>query len=129
MGFLRILEGAAADDMDFDFEAEIDAKDYVRAASLKADGATSAESAAFRGTRTVCRHWLRNLCMKGDKCDYLHQYDPNRMPECMFWLKFGKCTDPECVFRHVAASERPECQRYRLGFCKFGPLCRSRHDR
>jgi len=115
--------------MDFDFEAEIDAKDYVRAASLKADGATSAESAAFRGTRTVCRHWLRNLCMKGDKCDYLHQYDPNRMPECMFWLKFGKCTDPECVFRHVAASERPECQRYRLGFCKFGPLCRSRHDR
>lgn len=67
--------------------------------------------------------------MKGEKCDFLHQYDPSRMPECVFWLKFGKCSDPECVFRHVAPSERPECQRYRLGFCRYGPLCRSRHDR
>mmetsp|Transcript_87009 Transcript_87009/g.153873 ORF Transcript_87009/g.153873 Transcript_87009/m.153873 type:complete len:545 (-) Transcript_87009:48-1682(-) len=134
MGFLRIEhgtsfggQGSAA--MDFDFEAEVDAKDAVRQESLKAEGATSSEGAANRGTRTVCRHWLKNLCMKGEKCDYLHQYDPNRMPECFLFLKFGKCTDPDCVFQHVAATERPECQRYRLGFCKFGPLCRSRHDR
>lgn len=113
----------------FDFEAEIDAKDVVRQESLRAEGISSSEGAANRGTRTVCRHWLKNLCMKGDKCDYLHVYDPNRMPECLIFLKFGKCTDPDCTFRHVAVSERPECQRYRLGFCKFGPLCRSRHDR
>lgn len=67
--------------------------------------------------------------MKGEKCDYLHQYDPNKMPECTLWLKSGKCNDPDCNFRHVEASERPECQRYRRGFCKFGPMCRSRHDR
>eukprot|EP00931_Biecheleriopsis_adriatica_P088440 TRINITY_DN62766_c0_g1_i1.p1 TRINITY_DN62766_c0_g1~~TRINITY_DN62766_c0_g1_i1.p1 ORF type:complete len:573 (-),score=96.16 TRINITY_DN62766_c0_g1_i1:56-1774(-) len=139
MGFLRIGQGsslggqlaATGSDMDdtFDFEADIDAKDIVRAESLRADGTTSAEGSANRGTRTVCKHWLKNLCMKGDKCEYLHQYDPNRMPECFFFLKTGKCTDPECVFKHVAATERPECQRYRLGYCKFGPLCRSRHDR
>ena len=23
----------------------------------------------------------------GDKCDYLHQFDLNRMPECLFFLK------------------------------------------
>lgn len=67
--------------------------------------------------------------MKGDKCDFLHQYDLSRMPECMFFLKFGKCSEHDCIFRHVAPSERPECVRYRLGFCRYGPLCRSRHDR
>jgi len=118
------------EDLAFDFEAEIDAKDVLRRASLRADGSTSSESAATRGRHSiVCKHWLRNLCMKGEKCDFLHQYDPNRMPECVFWLKFGKCNDPECVFRHVAPSERPECQRYRLGFCRHGAMCRSRHDR
>eukprot|EP00933_Yihiella_yeosuensis_P046384 TRINITY_DN4189_c0_g1_i1.p1 TRINITY_DN4189_c0_g1~~TRINITY_DN4189_c0_g1_i1.p1 ORF type:complete len:267 (+),score=25.62 TRINITY_DN4189_c0_g1_i1:89-889(+) len=115
--------------MDFDFEAEISAKDEVRKASLAAEGKTSAEGALDRGFKTVCRHWLKNLCMKGDTCEYLHQYDPNRMPECFSWLRYGKCTDANCVFKHVSASERPECQRYRLGFCKLGPLCRRRHDR
>lgn len=128
MGFLRSAQTGGMDDT-FDFEAEVEAKDVVRQESLRAEGISSSEGAANRGTRTVCRHWLKNLCMKGDKCDYLHVYDPNRMPECLFFLKYGKCTDPDCNFRHVAVSERPECQRYRLGFCKFGPLCRSRHDR
>jgi hypothetical protein len=119
--------------MDFDFEAEIDAKDALRKASLKADGVNALpEDAAATSSgkySSVCRHWLRNLCMKGDRCIYLHQYDPNRMPECLLWLKTGKCNDPDCTFRHVEASERPECQRYRRGFCKYGPMCRSRHDR
>jgi len=130
MGHLRCIAGTVMEDLSFDFEAEIDAKDALRKASLKADGTTSSESAAVRGRHSiVCKHWLRNLCMKGDKCDFLHQYDPNRMPECVFWLKSGKCNDPDCIFRHVQASERPECQRYRLGFCRYGPMCRSRHDR
>mmetsp|Transcript_136451 Transcript_136451/g.272141 ORF Transcript_136451/g.272141 Transcript_136451/m.272141 type:complete len:571 (+) Transcript_136451:121-1833(+) len=116
-------------DVSFDFEADIDSKDALRQASLKAEGGTS-ESAATGGRHSiVCRHWLRALCMKGDKCDFLHQYDPNRMPECIYWLKFGKCSDPNCVYKHVAPSERPECQRYRLGFCRHGAMCRSRHDR
>jgi len=119
------------DELSFDFEAEIDTKDALRKASLKADGVvTTADSAATRGRHSmVCKHWMKNLCMKGDKCDFLHQFDPDRMPECMLWLKFGKCTDPDCTFRHVANEDRPECQRYRLGFCRYGLMCRSRHDR
>lgn len=116
-------------DTDFDFEEGIFAKDLSRAESLRADGLTSSEGALNRGARTVCRHYLNGLCMKGDKCDYLHQLDPNRMPECTTFLKFGKCLDPFCAFKHVAASERQECPRYRLGFCKFGPLCRCTHER
>lgn len=118
------------DDIDFDFEEEIDAKDALRRASLRADGNVAATAATTRGRGAlVCRHWLKNLCMKADKCEYLHQYDPNKMPECMHWQKFGKCNDPDCTLKHVEASERPECQRYRLGFCRYGPMCRSRHDR
>lgn len=134
MGHLRSVIGTAIMeevDLSFDFEAEIDAKDALRKASLKAEGHTGAvDNATAKGRHSlVCRHWIKNLCMKGDKCDYLHQYDPNKMPECHTWLKSGTCVDPDCVFKHVTTSERPECQRYRLGFCKFGPMCRSRHDR
>ncbi|CAE7377858.1 CPSF30, partial [Symbiodinium pilosum] len=108
---------------------EIHAKDASREESLRAEGLTSAEGALNRGSRTVCRHWLKGLCMKGDKCDYLHQFDLNRMPECLFFLKTGKCYDQDCLFKHVAASERQECPRYRMGFCRLGPLCRMSHER
>ena len=30
----------------------------------------------------VCRHWLRDLCMKGSACEFLHQYDLSKMPLC-----------------------------------------------
>ena len=29
----------------------------------------------------VCRHWLRDLCMKGAACEFLHQYDLSKMPD------------------------------------------------
>lgn len=130
MGRAGVVATTTMDDS-FDFEAEIDAKDALKKATLKAEGViTAADGSSTTGRRgTVCRHWLRNLCVKGDKCDYLHVFDPNKMPECMWWLKTGKCNDPDCSFRHVKASERPECQKYRRGFCKLGPMCRSRHDR
>ncbi|GJU61344.1 30-kDa cleavage and polyadenylation specificity factor 30-like protein [Tanacetum coccineum] len=35
--------------------------------------------------QTVCRHWLRSLCMKGEACGFLHQYDKTRMPICTSW--------------------------------------------
>ena len=75
----------------------------------------------------VCRHWLRDLCMKGDKCDFLHQYDLARMPECVQWSRFGKCPDNDCDFRHD--TEKMECQKYKFGFCKLGSQCRMRHDK
>ena len=30
----------------------------------------------------VCRHWLRDLCMKGAACEFLHQYDLQKKPIC-----------------------------------------------
>eukprot|EP00928_Gymnodinium_smaydae_P053385 TRINITY_DN37390_c0_g1_i1.p1 TRINITY_DN37390_c0_g1~~TRINITY_DN37390_c0_g1_i1.p1 ORF type:complete len:637 (-),score=115.43 TRINITY_DN37390_c0_g1_i1:56-1966(-) len=117
-------------DVAFDFEAEIDAKDALRRASLKVDGTEQSASGTTRGKHNlVCRHWLKNLCMKGDRCEFLHVLDQSKMPECNNYQRNGFCNDPNCLFRHVDAGERPECQRYKLGFCRFGPLCRSRHDR
>lgn len=44
--------------------------------------------------QTVCTYWLRGLCMKGDTCGFLHQFDPDRMPVCRALLKFGVCKEP-----------------------------------
>lgn len=53
------------------------------------------------GEKTVvCKHWLRGLCKKGDQCEFLHEYDMTKMPECYFYSKFGSFT---CVFWLVAS--------------------------
>lgn len=44
-----------------------------------------------REKMVVCKHWLRGLCKKGDGCDFLHEYDATKMPECYFYSKFGRC--------------------------------------
>lgn len=45
------------------------------------------------GEKTVvCKHWLRGLCKKGDQCEFLHEYDMTKMPECYFYSKFGEHT-------------------------------------
>lgn len=33
---------------------------------------------------TVCKHWLRGLCKKGDQCDFLHRYERR-----VFYMKLG----------------------------------------
>ena len=76
--------------------------------------------------QTVCRHWLRGLCMKGEQCGFLHQFDQSRMPVCRFFAKFGVCREPDCVFKH-STEEVKECNMYNLGFCIHGPLCRYKH--
>ena len=57
-------------------------------------GCSKATACPFRhvkGDRTVvCKHWLRGLCKKGDDCEFLHEYDMSKMPECFFFSKFGK---------------------------------------
>ena len=50
--------------------------------------------------QTVCTYWLKNLCMKGDDCGFLHQYDLARMPVCRTLIKFGECKEPDCPFKH-----------------------------
>lgn len=37
----------------------------------------------------VCKHWLRGLCKKGDQCEFLHEYDLQKMPECYFYSKYS----------------------------------------
>lgn len=74
------------------------------------------------GKRTVCKHWLRGLCKKGDSCDYLHEYDLRRMPECRFFATFGFCNSgDECLYLHVDPRAKiRECEEYRRGFCPKG---------
>ncbi|XAR59366.1 hypothetical protein NMG60_11015185 [Bertholletia excelsa] len=84
-------------------------------------------SAGRRSYRqTVCRHWLRSLCMKGDACGFLHQYDKSRMPVCRFYRVYGECREQDCVYKHTNEDIK-ECNMYKLGFCPNGPDCRYRH--
>ncbi|XP_073058504.1 LOW QUALITY PROTEIN: 30-kDa cleavage and polyadenylation specificity factor 30-like [Primulina eburnea] len=76
--------------------------------------------------QTVCRHWLRSLCMKGDACGFLHQYDKSRMPVCRFFRLYGECREQDCVYKHTNEDIK-ECNMFKLGFCPNGPDCRYRH--
>ncbi|PRQ29615.1 putative transcription factor C3H family [Rosa chinensis] len=51
--------------------------------------------------QTVSRHWLRSLCMKGEACGFLHQYDKSRMPVCRFFRMYGECREQDCVYKHT----------------------------
>lgn len=84
-----------------------------------------------QGKRTVCKHWLRGLCKKGDNCDYLHEYDLRRMPECRFFATFGYCNSgDECLYLHVDTKAKVrECENYKRGFCSKGPRCEKKHVR
>lgn len=76
-----------------------------------------------RGERIiVCKHWLRQLCKKGDDCEFLHEYDMSKMPICYFFQKFGECNNKECQYMHVAADSMKtrDCAWYDRGFCKHG---------
>lgn len=94
----------------------------------------------------VCKHWLRGLCKKGDQCEFLHEYDMTKMPECYFYSKFGlyfppvllviyghlkkrlsvcilagECSNKECPFLHIdPESKIKDCPWYDRGFCKHG---------
>lgn len=79
--------------------------------------------------KIVCKHWLRGLCKKNDQCEYLHEYNLRKMPECVFFTKNGYCTQtPECQYLHVDPKGKiPRCEYYDLGFCLDGPQCKKRH--
>lgn len=74
----------------------------------------------------VCRHWLRDLCMKGAACEFLHQYDLSKMPLCRHG---DRCKIKDCPFRHISDADRLECVFYSQGFCIHGPFCRYKHVR
>ncbi|XP_057471592.1 30-kDa cleavage and polyadenylation specificity factor 30-like [Actinidia eriantha] len=126
--------------LSFDFEGGLDAGPTnptasvpsVQSESVATAAAAAAEPVAINpaGRRsfrqTVCRHWLRGLCMKGDACGFLHQYDKSRMPICRFFRLYGECREQDCVYKH-SNEDIKECNMYKLGFCPNGPDCRYRH--
>ncbi|KAG6541916.1 hypothetical protein Mapa_016641 [Marchantia paleacea] len=136
--------------LSFDFEGGLDAAAALAAPSAPQQGAAapSNSSAQMNSSapmgmnagsakvtpgrknyrQTVCRHWLRGLCMKGDACGFLHQYDKARMPVCRFFAKFGECREPDCIYKHTNEDIK-ECNMYKLGFCPNGPDCRYRHQK
>ncbi|CAG2100835.1 unnamed protein product, partial [Medioppia subpectinata] len=81
-------------------------------------------------TAVVCKHWLRGLCKKNEKCDFLHEYNLKKMPECFFFNVYGVCNNNDCLFLHVKPdSAARECIWYKRGFCKNGSGCKNKHIR
>jgi len=72
--------------------------------------------------QTVCRHWLRSLCMKGEACGFLHQYDKARMPICRFFRLYGECREQDCVYKHTN-DDIKECNMYVFCFLFFFCVC------
>ena len=74
---------------------------------------------------TVCLYWTRGLCKLGDlDCEFMHRLDENKIALCQFG---SKCQNDECPYRHFDLDIRPECIKYRRGFCCKGPMCPDRH--
>eukprot|EP00916_Digyalum_oweni_P022928 GHVL01038031.1.p1 GENE.GHVL01038031.1~~GHVL01038031.1.p1 ORF type:complete len:343 (+),score=79.64 GHVL01038031.1:30-1058(+) len=117
---------ACCDD-EFDFQEDL-ARQDARKRELQKDGFHFADIKRYKGRNSmVCRHWLRGTCMKGEMCEYLHQLDSNRMPECPVQQRYGKCTDSSCLYKH--SDDKLICYRYEQGFCPLGPACKRKHDR
>jgi len=128
------------DDIVYDFEAYAlsrgipeteDPLPYRKAGSVFATGdeavptMTSAKNDPRLRT-VVCRHWLRDLCMKGNACEFLHQFDLSKMPLCRHG---DRCKLKDCPFRHISEADRLECVFYSQGFCIHGNFCRYKHIR
>jgi cleavage and polyadenylation specificity factor subunit 4 len=128
------------DTVEYDFEnyalqhgipETLDPLPYRKAGSVFASGeeGESVLTSAKHDPRlrtVVCRHWLRDLCMKGAACEFLHQYDLSKMPLC----RHGeRCKIKDCPFRHISEANRMECVFYTQGFCIHGPFCRYKHIR
>ena len=133
-------EPLTIDQVEYDFEnyalehgipETLDPLPYRKAGSVFATGEeaepilTSAKHDPRLRT-VVCRHWLRDLCMKGAACEFLHQYDLSKMPLCRHG---DRCKIKDCPFRHLSEANRMECVFYSQGFCIHGPFCRYKHIR
>ncbi|KAI3430248.1 hypothetical protein D9Q98_004844 [Chlorella vulgaris] len=118
------------DDLTFDFERGLESHPSSRGGQQAADDGMgrNGEPKPRNYRMTVCTYWLRGLCMKGDTCGFLHQFDPDRMPVCRSLLKFGVCKEPDCPYKHTMEAIK-ECNMYKLGFCIYGPACRFKHTR
>ncbi|KAK3394602.1 hypothetical protein B0H63DRAFT_506282 [Podospora didyma] len=101
---------------------------HVTATPAK-DSSSSYQSGGFGSL--VCKHWLRGLCKKGESCEFLHEYNLRKMPECNFFVRNGYCSNgDECLYLHIdPQSKLPPCPHYDRGFCPLGPRCDKKHVR
>lgn len=79
---------------------------------------------------TVCRYWLENRCKKAENCEYLHERDEAKLPECPysqnqmpnnFNIVNVSCNRINCPFKHTPRQIK-ECVNYANGLCKEGIL-------
>ncbi|KAG8460036.1 hypothetical protein KFE25_014181 [Diacronema lutheri] len=123
--------GWPAECVEYDAPLDLDELVGVDLVAEPSRGRRGGPGEGGRSYRTqVCKHWLRGLCMKGDRCDYLHVYDPARTPICHLFATHGECNNKDCIFAHRAVDERSdECPYYNRGFCSKGAACRQAHVR
>ncbi|KAF3006171.1 RNA-binding component of cleavage and polyadenylation factor [Neopestalotiopsis sp. 37M] len=67
----------------------------------------------------------------GESCEFLHEYNLRKMPECNFFVRNGYCSNgDECLYLHIdPQSKLPPCPHYDMGFCPLGPNCSKKHVR
>lgn len=58
----------------------------------------------------------------GKNCEFLHEYNLRKFPECWWWGSYGFCTSgEECLYEHPKVRKR-ECEDFNRGFCILGKL-------
>lgn len=76
----------------------------------------------------VCTHWMRGLCKKGEHCEFLHSFDPSKMPICKYYQS-GNCKNENCQYLHRDPRiKMNDCPYYERGFCKNGLNCKNAHN-
>ena len=75
---------------------------------------------------TVCAFWLKGSCKNGNNCEFLHEKNPNKYPECPHGIN---CTRQgiDCPFKHTKKAPK-ECHSYNLGYCSHGKQCKDLHN-
>lgn len=116
------------DNLTFNFEPFLTKQDKIKDKEM--DKMYTQHPELRRKLNSMCTHWLRGLCQKGDiLCEYLHMFSVSYMPICKFYVR-GECAaDDECEFKHeLPPSKRaPSCTQYATGFCPRGKMCTYTH--
>ncbi|EZG56483.1 YT521-B-like domain protein [Gregarina niphandrodes] len=141
-------------DVEYEFESCVPfiAERFYLSSSTSEEGGRETSRRPARH-EIVCRHWLRGICIKESRCDFLHVFDDSRMPYCRNQKRHGRCVDQVlgfCALKHDqqevrgAGSNRTRerspamtqstnggdvCMRYLFGYCSHGPACHQQHIR